>query len=700
MAAPATSKARSNLWLAEYGSRLRYRMNSTLATLLSSTIDSDEALGDQILDILMTICRGDNPQITISHAHIQALLSANREAGWEFVERLLLAAQRQEGLRQVILESVDRAHVAAFRRILALINRENLVRFNSVVRAVDVWFKLGFDVTQTKYVANTLLTFERFLSDLEMRERGIGDENPHTGYLALIAQGFEDVEPAIAAASDLLQSGTPDQRLMAAQFLKIVYLPPANQLLVELIGDEDEHISILAHNHLRYYQAGVPADFFEIVESRLSTLPKKEKVLPPRVWPWLTLKYEPEATGYLLERARGERSLARLFPHLHYFNGYSKGRTIRLWYKQNPAESWSPEMRAKTFEWLGDRSSDVRHEAGRALIGKVSLTVEEALLCEGYLTRKASDLRKSTLGLLLTQDGESVFASAERLLASGKAPQRQAGLQLLVKLHETEQWVERCRERATAFKDGRKKLSATEETLLNQISSSDGEQIDQIDLEDGLGLINHTNRTRPHVPQDLSFVSTTKEAVELIVSLWQCIEANKALEFQFPQHDGGTGTALLDNVRRHGHNIGLVTPEKTRAENLERLVLKEIWFSWWEAQAETLAKGDGYDLLRAYAIAKSAPRNVVWLQREKKKIYNLGGMLPQAFIDKQLNSAGLITLIFEWLLYLFPLPEEKDAFTFLLDGVEQTYWHLLHSEDDSLYWIDTRGHNMSPASTM
>ena len=33
--------------------------------------------------------------------------------GWEFTQRLLLAAQRQEGLRQSILESVDEAHPVA-----------------------------------------------------------------------------------------------------------------------------------------------------------------------------------------------------------------------------------------------------------------------------------------------------------------------------------------------------------------------------------------------------------------------------------------------------------------------------------------------------------------------------------------------------------------------------------------------------------
>ena len=34
----------------------------------------------------------------------RGLLSASNTQGWQFIENLLLAAQRQEGLRQVILE--------------------------------------------------------------------------------------------------------------------------------------------------------------------------------------------------------------------------------------------------------------------------------------------------------------------------------------------------------------------------------------------------------------------------------------------------------------------------------------------------------------------------------------------------------------------------------------------------------------------
>jgi len=56
------------------------------------------------------------------------------------MEKFLLAAQRQEGLRQVILETVDEAHPDAFRRMLRLILDNELLRFSATLRAMDVWF--------------------------------------------------------------------------------------------------------------------------------------------------------------------------------------------------------------------------------------------------------------------------------------------------------------------------------------------------------------------------------------------------------------------------------------------------------------------------------------------------------------------------------------------------------------------------------
>jgi hypothetical protein len=88
-----------------------------------------------------------------------ALLTAARPDGWTFIEGLLLAAQREEGLRQAIFEVVDEAHPEAFKRMLDLIVAHDLVRFTSTVRALDVWLGYmlaGGTASATKAAITTL----------------------------------------------------------------------------------------------------------------------------------------------------------------------------------------------------------------------------------------------------------------------------------------------------------------------------------------------------------------------------------------------------------------------------------------------------------------------------------------------------------------------------------------------------------------
>src|SRR5262245_44221854 len=80
-----------------------------IGSLLAAAIDAGGKTGNEIFETLCASARGEH-EIGIMGRHVtQALLCASRQDGWEFVEKLLLAAQREEGLRQTILESVDAA---------------------------------------------------------------------------------------------------------------------------------------------------------------------------------------------------------------------------------------------------------------------------------------------------------------------------------------------------------------------------------------------------------------------------------------------------------------------------------------------------------------------------------------------------------------------------------------------------------------
>src|SRR5438105_11039 len=102
-----------------------------LGILLAGAIDAGGAVGDRVLQILMDSAAGRH-EIGSMDSHVTiALLACSRPEAWEFMEKMLLAAKREEGLRQSILEKIDVSHPQAFRRMLRVIKDNDLARFSA-----------------------------------------------------------------------------------------------------------------------------------------------------------------------------------------------------------------------------------------------------------------------------------------------------------------------------------------------------------------------------------------------------------------------------------------------------------------------------------------------------------------------------------------------------------------------------------------
>ena len=90
------------VWLAIWGAHLRGRYGHAVAPhelggLLASAIDLGDRDGAETLTTLIEIGNGAHPTGLMGRHVIVALLGSSRPEAWDFVERLLLAAQRQEG---------------------------------------------------------------------------------------------------------------------------------------------------------------------------------------------------------------------------------------------------------------------------------------------------------------------------------------------------------------------------------------------------------------------------------------------------------------------------------------------------------------------------------------------------------------------------------------------------------------------------
>ena len=145
-AAQALARYKGDIpWFAAWASHLP----GDLSVMLASEIDSGPE-GDITLAALLEIIECTHPFGAVSRSGVKALLTCGNPQAWDAVERLVIAAQRQEGMRQTVFEAADEVHPEAFRRLVRLVVDDKLTRFASVVRSFGVWLGLPADVTDRK----------------------------------------------------------------------------------------------------------------------------------------------------------------------------------------------------------------------------------------------------------------------------------------------------------------------------------------------------------------------------------------------------------------------------------------------------------------------------------------------------------------------------------------------------------------------
>jgi hypothetical protein len=590
------------VWWAQWAPYLgaSYLLNH-LGVLLAAAVDSDTAAGDEVFEILLATARGEHEIGAMGRHVVQGLLSASRPQGWTAMEQLLLAAQGQEGLRQVILESIDEAHPIAFGRMVRLIREQRLFRFSSAVRALDVWFGLSWEAAAEQAVARVAEQLDGFLFD-EAACAAIFDQvdaDAEAVYLALCVTGLADVLTAVRRAQPFLSSARREHRFVAAYFLGQTALPEAQQALWPLLLDDDLRVAAVALKAIilppnLWTQSH--SSLFERLEEALPRFPEKPQALEPLVWPWLALTAHRQVLADALVHARGDRSIVRLLPYVKLMGAAARSRIADgLRAEQLQLNTAKREL---LFQLIGDTSQAVRHPALLAA-GNLTLTEHEAIRLEGDLRRKVSDLRRGVLSLLLGQRDTAALASASRLLQAPATLQRQAGLELLCQLQDENRSQRECLARAQTYAAGQERLAREEQLLLERII---GRAEAAPTLAHGLGLFDPAHRTRPTPPQPKKrwfrrLTLVTPAAVACLNSLDDLIQQHSQTPVTLTRGiTQETSEELLGNVK---WGFPLPDVKLPAEEDLARLPLAAIWREWYEGRPAPLRDVDDLELLRA-----------------------------------------------------------------------------------------------------
>ncbi|UII27206.1 DUF4132 domain-containing protein [Fulvivirga maritima] len=585
---------------------------SEFGILLSSLVEEEHA---ELYPLLQDIVYNRHPTAKVSRPIIKAFLISNNEGAWKAIEDLLLSAQRQEGLRQTILEQLDETSIGALIHFIKLTLRENLIRFSSVVRAMNTWAGLGWDAEKQSTVKRFFELALHFLEHPEEVKNAIKSKDNAEIYMALWAAAVRDTNNCTELLQELLQQDNKEKNHLALYFINEISLPDTTSIAVDSLiedklknDDSQEFLFWLIHllkyrsyfteNHINEETHQLIVDH---LTSEVPKIPKKGKKFTGKVFSWSVFNLTQEEGYDFLINLLDEKTqkdldlLIELFPNMGV---YQRERVTRLilpefhTYGQNkPNESYTLSTFKRNFclSVLKDRSASIKNVAIEAL-GFAELSEEELGQFEDLLKSKSADVRASIISFIMKKDDATVQQSIDRLLTASNQEQRLSALDMLNQLHQKEElrdWTATKAEEFIAMREP----SPKEQILLENLRQ-DESILNKYTIENGYGLFDPNNISSPQKPD-----APKKEIEErffnsnfgLSVSVDKLKEELKKLEAIVKEHhdyeytvtywQGDKEKVLLGN---HFAPIDRDDKNKTPEEKYNNYPLPEVWKEWME----------------------------------------------------------------------------------------------------------------------
>lgn len=433
--------------------------------------------------------RAENNHQRLSRDILAAIVIANDAELVDWEGKLLLAAQLQEGLRQAIVETMDLGQPEAFRTLLGIVEKENLIRFSSVKRGLMV--TLGLSIEGRKLEARTddiLHLMMTYLTDKGVALRAIQDVNPIAVYVALWRLGFDAVEDVVPVADELIQSGAVHQLHALALFLEALNHEKLSQRLAMAILErwykEPSVIAgMVSFYPLGAYYARNPEEQYELpssvdwrshVEAWQYVLDhlKGPQTYSGYVFPWNEQSLMPDAVAERLYGAAlmtGDRAYREAFkPYFSQLSAWTKQTVL----EEDCGDTTDALSNDYLFMGLDDRSNDVKR-AALGVLARQTLTEEQIRQLEVRLASKGAQLRMGIIDLLKTLDVVALTSSVERLLSDRSADRRLAALDILVGL--TGDKAQTLLTAATPWVAGITKPTAKEKVLIERLGLTETE---------------------------------------------------------------------------------------------------------------------------------------------------------------------------------------------------------------------------------
>ncbi len=553
-----------------------------------------------VIEALKTVILSENQTAHLDREMILGILRSDNEELHKLICDLLLAARLQEGLRQAISETMDEGTIPAFRKLLSVIQENNLIRYSSVQRAVSTWIGIFDEKNADRINGKILELMGKCLADPAFVEVQLATDDAIAINVALWAQAFVEADDAMKSMERLIRSGTRPQKLAAGFFNHNLHEARykqrvAKQAILEYHEDlellalfmpaytSELSSSIMKHmmtdprpgqkklpestgfRKLWYPKKPVLQEYFKNREEALllydifwkiyRELPKKGKEFKPCVFPWYQIQIKPGTLvrqlafmAYLLEDEEKITEMAALLSEVDG-DSYDRSRLINLLL----FEPKNKRQRELLIGYMGNAEADSSEKA-IVLASRLNFTSEEYIMLENMLRFKRSGLRSHLIALLMQQNDEQIQASLQRLLQDKKEEKRSAGLDILLRLSKEESRA-RLYQSVRSMAELITEPTDKERILIQEIG---GNQETKTELKKGFGLYDPDAPVQPKkLERDaktvLSWLPITEtEAIAILKKLDKLVEEYKEYEYTPINGDKELIGNRFDLMRREG----------------------------------------------------------------------------------------------------------------------------------------------------
>ncbi len=466
----------------------------------------------KVIALVRDAIMGDNSQVLLSRAIIEAVLISGNEELVEDLLKLLVAAKLQEGVRQQILESADVGSTKVLTRILKLCLEEDLFRYSSTIRAFDTWSGLGYGDAKPANVKKCAEYAYACLTDAAIRNEYIHSENAQQVYFAMWAMGCYEIRDTEAMTEKLLSDTRHYRRVLGWLFVarsnsdsyKLYfarkYMEERDEELLAWIISclpvtyrlmSSYHRSGEAYNNAPEKNELFPEDkkerqklFAQLKEVALF-IGNKSRSFTGNPFDFIAVTLENTRVLSCMMGIAGYDMDMGLVDELiglqHLMNADQRRALIIRFLRPETQKA----QRAYLRDALNDRSVLVKEVAVERL-SVCTLAREDYDVLSDSLRSKSSPLRKAILSVFRKQETGDLEPVIAGMLASSEEYQNQAGVELLLELRDGHPQL--LSKYAQALESlANRKLSTQTQILLDQLSAK-REETAEYTKENGYGL--------------------------------------------------------------------------------------------------------------------------------------------------------------------------------------------------------------------